>query len=75
MPSWAGYVHAGLIEMTEDTMPEQEFEGWNGMIAAINPVKVKLNVLLLAIPVTLYAAYIKHDPVMTFLASMVAIMP
>ena len=61
--------------MTEDTMPEQEFEGWNGMIAAINPVKVKLNVLLLAIPVTLYAAYIKHDPVMTFLASMVAIMP
>jgi len=75
MPSWAGYVHAGLIEMTEDTMPEQEFEGWNGMIAAINPVKVKLNVLLLAIPITLYAAYIKHDPVMTFLASMVAIMP
>ncbi len=75
MPSWAGYVHAGLIEMTEDTMPEQEFEGWNGMIAAINPVKVKLNVLLLAIPVTHYAAYIKHDPVMTFLASMVAIMP
>lgn len=75
MPSWAGYVHVGLIEMTEDTMPEQEFEGWNGMIAAINPVKVKLNVLLLAIPVTLYAAYIKHDPVMTFLASMVAIMP
>lgn len=75
MPSWAGYVHVGLIEMTEDTMPEQEFEGWNGMIAAINPVKVKLNVLLLAIPITLYAAYIKHDPVMTFLASMVAIMP
>ena len=75
MPSWACYVHAGLIEMTEETIPEQEFEGWNGMIGAINPVKVKLNVLLLAIPVTLYAAYIKHDPVMTFLASMVAIMP
>ena len=75
MPSWACYVHAGLIEMTEETIPEQEFEGWNGMFGAINPVKVKLNVLLLAIPVTLYAAYIKHDPVMTFLASMVAIMP
>ena len=75
MPSWAGYAHGGLIEMTDDTMPEQEFEGWKGMMDAINPVKVKLNILLLAIPLTLYSAYIKHDPVMTFLSSMVAIMP
>lgn len=75
MPSWTCYVHVGLIEMSEETMPDQEFEGWNGLMDAINPSKVKLNVLLLAIPVTIYAAYIKHDPVMTFLASMVAIMP
>ena len=54
---------------------EQVFEGWGGMLDAINPIKVKLNVLLIAIPVTLYMAYIAHDPMLTFVFSMVAIMP
>ena len=62
--------------MSEDTVAdEQTFEGWGGMINEINPIKVKLNVLLIAIPVTLYMAYIAHDPMLTFVFSMVAIMP
>ena len=59
----------------EATIDEDAFEGWNGMLDALNPAKVKLNVLLLAIPVTLYSAYFSHNAVMTFIASMVAIMP
>ena len=50
-------------------------EGWAGMLDAINPVKVKLNVLLIAIPITLYVAYVAHDPMLAFVFSMVAIMP
>ena len=62
--------------MSEDTVAdEQVFEGWTGMLDAINPIKVKLNVLLIAIPITLYFAYIAHDPMLTFVFSMVAIMP
>jgi len=62
--------------MSEDgEVVEQEFEGWDGLRDAINPIKIKLNFLLLAIPVTLYAAYVAHDPVLTFIFSMVAIMP
>ena len=62
--------------MSEDTVAdEQVFEGWTGMLDAINPIKVKLNVLLIAIPFTLYFAYVAHDPMLTFVFSMVAIMP
>tara|TARA_A100001037_G_scaffold55280_1_gene47556 strand:+ start:492 stop:1703 length:1212 start_codon:yes stop_codon:yes gene_type:complete len=76
MPSWAGYGHEGLSEMSGATaIDEDAFEGWNGMLDALSPVKVKLNVLLIAIPITLYSEYVLHNPVMTFLASMVAIMP
>tara|TARA_B100000700_G_C15021647_1_gene846029 strand:- start:789 stop:2000 length:1212 start_codon:yes stop_codon:yes gene_type:complete len=76
MPSWAGYGHEGLSEMSgATTIDEDAFEGWNGMLDALSPVKVKLNVLLIAIPITLYSEYVLHNPVMTFLASMVAIMP
>ncbi|MEE2759134.1 MAG: calcium/proton exchanger [Candidatus Thermoplasmatota archaeon] len=57
------------------TIDEDAFEGWAGMLDAISPVKVKLNVLLIAIPITLYSEYVLHNAVMTFIASMVAIMP
>ena len=76
MASWTGYGQEGLSDMSEEaTIDEDAFEGWNGMLDALNPAKVKLNVLLLAIPVTLYSAYFSHNAVMTFIASMVAIMP
>ena len=56
MPSWAGSGHEGASDMSgETTIDEDAFEGWNGMLDAINPIKVKLNVLLLGIPVALYA--------------------
>ena len=76
MASWTGYGQDGLSDMSEEVAnDEQEFEGWNGMLDALNPVKVKLNFLLLAIPITLYAAYVSHNAVVTFIASMIAIMP
>jgi len=76
MPSWTSYVHARVSEMSEDvSVDDDALDGWGGLLDAINPVKVKLNVLLLAIPITLYAAYVEHNPEMTFIASMVAIMP
>ena len=76
MASWTGYGQEGLSDMSEEaTIDEDAFEGWNGMLDALNPAKVKLNVLLLAIPITLYSAYISHNAVMTFIASMIAIMP
>ena len=59
----------------EITIDEDSFEGWKGMMDAINPMKVKLNFLLLGIPVALYAKFGLHDAGLTFLASMVAIMP
>ena len=54
---------------------EDSFEGWNGLLNAINPMKGKLNFLLLAIPVTVYASYIQHNAAMAFISSMIAIMP
>ena len=48
MPSWAGSGHEGASDMSgETTIDEDAFEGWNGMLDAINPIKVKLNVCLL----------------------------
>ena len=76
MPSWVGYGRVGLSVMSEgEGIDEDAFDGWNGLRDAINPVKGKLNILLLAIPLTLYANYGVHNPVLTFIASMVAIMP
>ena len=76
MPSWAGSGHEGASEMSgEITIDEDSFEGWKGMMDAINPMKVKLNFLLIGIPVALYAKFGLHDAGLTFLASMVAIMP
>ena len=76
MPSWTSYAQAGLSEMAEEaTIDEQAFEGWSGMLDALSPTKVKLNFLLFAIPVTLYSAYVSHNAVVTFIASMIAIMP
>ena len=42
---------------------------------AMAPRQSKLNLLLLAIPVTFYFAYVSHDQTAAVFASMVAIMP
>ena len=76
MPSWAGSGHDGASEMSgETTIDEDAFEGWNGMLDAINPMKVKLNFLLVGIPIAIYAKWGLHDSGLTFIASMIAIMP
>ena len=54
---------------------ENQFEGWAGFVAAIDPRKVKLNVLLIALPLACYATYIAHNSTLAFISSMVAIMP
>jgi Ca2+:H+ antiporter len=48
---------------------------YQGLIKAINPKEAKLNILLLAIPVCCYFAYISHQETNAFFASLVAIMP
>ena len=48
---------------------------YQGLIRAINPKETKLNILLLAIPVCCYFAYISHQETNAFFASLVAIMP
>jgi Ca2+:H+ antiporter len=52
-----------------------QFDAWRGLGAALNPRKGKLNLLLFAVPVAVYAEYVAHDPVLAFVASMIAIMP
>ena len=54
---------------------EEQFEAWNGFFNAIDPRKGKLNTLLLALPIAVYAAYFAHNETLAFVASMVAIMP
>ena len=54
---------------------ESQFEGWSGLMGAINPTKGKLNLLLIAMPVAIYATYFAHNAALAFIASMVAIMP
>ena len=44
-------------------------------IGAMNPQKNKLNILLLAIPLTVYFNYVTSNPTMAFFSSLVAIMP
>ena len=49
--------------------------GYVSVIGAFSPAENKLNVLLLAVPITCYFAYIEHNESMAFFASLVAIMP
>ena len=44
-------------------------------VRAMDPRDTKLNLLLLAIPVTLYFRYVEHDQSLAFFSSLVAIMP
>jgi len=52
-------------------MSEEEIS-W---VRAMDPRDSKLNILLLALPITCYYAYIEHDESMAFFSSLVAIMP
>ena len=49
--------------------------GHVSVLGAFSPAENKLNVLLLAVPITSYFAYIEHNESMAFFASLVAIMP
>jgi len=70
------YVPLSLRGMSEKVeIDESQFEGWSGFIAAINPREVKLNVLLIAMPIAIYATYVAHNPTLAFISSMIAIMP
>ena len=42
---------------------------------AFDPRESKLNILLVAVPLTVYFNYIAHDPNISFITSMIAIMP
>ena len=50
-------------------------EGETSWVRAMDPRDTKLNLLLLALPVTCYFAYIAHDESMAFIFSLLAIMP
>ena len=50
-------------------------DGQINWVKAMDPRDNKLNILLLALPVTCYFAYIAHDESMAFFSSLVAIMP
>ena len=50
-------------------------EGEISWVRAMDPRDTKLNILLIALPVTCYYAYIAHDESMAFFSSLVAIMP
>ena len=50
-------------------------EGEISWVRAMDPRDSKLNILLLALPITCYYAYIEHDESMAFFSSLVAIMP
>ena len=50
-------------------------EGEINWVRAMDPRDSKLNILLLALPITCYYAYIEHDESMAFFSSLVAIMP
>ena len=49
--------------------------GTTSWVRAMDPRDTKLNLLLLAIPLTFYFRYIEHDQSMAFFSSLVAIMP
>ena len=45
------------------------------VMKAFDPRETKLNILLIAVPITCYFSYISHDKTGAFFSSMVAIMP
>jgi len=49
--------------------------GHVSVLGAFSPAENKLNILLLAVPVTCYFAYIAEDESLAFFSSLVAIMP
>ncbi len=49
--------------------------GHVSVLGAFSPAENKLNILLLAVPVTCYFAYIAEDQSLAFFSSLVAIMP
>ena len=46
-----------------------------GVLQSFSPLENKLNWLLIAVPITIYFAWITHDTGMSFIFSMIAIMP
>ncbi len=48
---------------------------WSSVIGLIDPRKSKLSIMLFAIPITLYFSMVAHNAAMSFLFSMLAIMP
>ena len=46
-----------------------------GVMKALDPRETKLNILLMAIPLTCYFRYIEHDSTLAFFTSMISIMP
>ena len=46
-----------------------------GVFQSFSPFENKLNWLLLALPITVYFSFIAHNPGMTFVFSMISIMP
>ena len=46
-----------------------------GVLQSFSPLENKLNWLLIAVPITVYFAWIEHDTGMSFVFSMIAIMP
>lgn len=59
----------------EEAFVGAEFDGWKGLVRAFDPRISKLNILLLAVPLTLYVTYVAHDAALSFVFSMIAIMP
>jgi len=45
------------------------------IVRAFDPRESKLNILLLAVPATVYFNYVQHDENLSFITSMIAIMP
>ena len=45
------------------------------IVRAFDPRESKLNILLLAVPATVYFNYFQHDENLSFITSMIAIMP
>jgi len=58
-----------LIEISESESPKI------GVLQAFSPVENKLNWLLIAVPITVYFSMVSNDTGMSFIFSMIAIMP
>ena len=58
-----------MIEISESESPKI------GVLQAFSPVENKLNWLLIAVPITVYFSMVSNDTGMSFIFSMIAIMP